>query len=82
MIVCRPAPALAFPTVVVRTSSLDGERESSHDGADPAWPERAVADFDGVVDRLVAPVRRWGRRAGHSAPVCRGPGAPWRSGGI
>jgi predicted acetyltransferase len=52
---------LVFPTTDVRKSYLDGEREvSSENGADLAWLERAAADFDGFVDRLATPARRWG----------------------
>jgi predicted acetyltransferase len=52
---------LVFPTTGVRESYLDGEREmSSEEGADPAWLERAAADFDGFVDRLAAPGHHWG----------------------
>ena len=52
---------LVFPTAAVRESYLAGELEESLQvGADPTWLERAEADFDGFVDRLAAPTRRWG----------------------
>ncbi|HST63603.1 MAG TPA: GNAT family N-acetyltransferase [Mycobacteriales bacterium] len=52
---------LVFPTAEVRGSYLDGERElSTEEGADPAWLDRAAADFEGFVDRLLAPGRSWG----------------------
>ena len=52
---------LVFPTTGVRSSYLDGEREvSAEDGVDPAWLDRAAADFDGFVGRLAAPTRQWG----------------------